>query len=222
MRVLVIGGTGRTGKLVISDLLQRGHTVTALVRDAQSLDRRDGLKVVTGTPMSISDIRSAVQAAGGEVPKVVIVTLNAPRESENPFAKPISPPRLMADSNTNVVTIMKEFGIPKIVIMQAFGVGQSWANMHFLLRLFMSKSNMRLQYDDHNFVDQEVRGSGVTYVLVRPSRLVEGQAGHVTEWKDHGKNVGLMASISRKSVAGWLVDAALDTRWDNTCPVITH
>jgi hypothetical protein len=66
----------------------------------------------------------------------------------------------MADSNANVVAVMKEFRTPKIVIMQAFGVGESWPNMHWVLRLLMKKSNMIYQYDDHNLVAKETKASG--------------------------------------------------------------
>ena len=48
MRFLVIGGSGRTGKLVIDDILQRGHHVTALVRDPGSLEKETGLDIVKG------------------------------------------------------------------------------------------------------------------------------------------------------------------------------
>jgi hypothetical protein len=86
----------------------------------------------------------------------------------------------------------------------------------------MSKSNMIYQYDDHNLVDQEVRSNGITYVLARPVRLAEGGAIPVTEWSDNGKDISMMASITRESVAKWLSDAALTCKGDNTYPVISN
>ncbi|PLB42127.1 TrkA-N domain dehydrogenase [Aspergillus candidus] len=220
MRVLVIGGSGRCGKLVIEELLSRGHHVTTLVRKTTSMgDAQPGLKLVQGTPTKLDDVRAAFRA---DIPEVVIVTLNAPRATDSPFAAPISPPRLMADCNANVVKAMQEFGVRKTVILQAFGVGKSWDNMHCVLRLLMSKSNMILQYEDHNHTDREVRESGVNFVMVRPSRLVETDETNVKVWPNNGKGVGLMASTSRVSVARWLVDAAETTQWDNTSPVITN
>ncbi|KAF2192171.1 putative TrkA-N domain dehydrogenase [Zopfia rhizophila CBS 207.26] len=219
MQVLVIGGSGRTGKLVIDELLQRGHDVTTLARNPASVEAKPGLKIVTGTPTKKDDVRAAFQQSA---PSVVVVTLSAPRATDSPFAAPISPPRLMADSNANVVAVMKEFGVSKVVIMQAFGVGDSWPNMHCVMRLLMKKSNMIYQYDDHNLVDKEVKASGVNYVMVRPSRLEEGDAKEVREWPEAGKGVPLMGSITRKSVAKWLVDAAESRTWDGTAPVITN
>lgn len=55
MRFLIIGGSGRTGKLVIEDILKRGHQVTALVRNPTSLEKRTGLDVVKGTRSFLSD-----------------------------------------------------------------------------------------------------------------------------------------------------------------------
>lgn len=154
-------------------------------------------------------------------PDIVIVTLAAPRASDSPFAAPISPPRLMADSNRNVVDCMKKFGVRKVVVLQAFGVGYSWNNMSCLLRLLMSKSNMNYQYEDHNLSKKEVLASHVDYVFVRPCRLVEGIAGSMKVWPNDGKGVPLMATATRQSVARWMVDAAESTEWDNTAPVIS-
>ncbi|ORY04553.1 putative TrkA-N domain dehydrogenase [Clohesyomyces aquaticus] len=219
MQVLIIGGSGRTGQLVIEELLERGHKVTALVRNPAAFEERYNLQVVKGTPINKDDIRLAVKTAK---PSVVVVTLSAPRASDSPFAAVTSPPRLMADSNANVVAVMKEFDIPKIVIMQAFGVGDSWPNMHCVLRLLMKKSNMIYQYNDHNLVDKEVRASGVGYVLLRPVRLEEGDAAPVKEWPSAGKGVPLMAAVTRGTVAKFLVDAVEEKTWDNTAPVITN
>lgn len=218
-RVLIIGGSGRTGKLAIGELLGRDHKVTALIRKAESLEPKAGLKIVVGTPTNKEDVHAAFSESN---PDVVIVTLSAPRAADSPFAAVVSPPRLMANSVANVVAAMKEFSTAKIVIMQAFGVGESWPNMHWVLRLLMKKSNMIYQYDDHNLVTKETKSSGEEYVLVRPARLEEGEAKEVKEWAEDGKGVPMMGAITRGSVAKFLAEAAEKTTWDGTAPVITN
>ena len=106
--------------------------------------------------------------------------------------------------------------------MQAFGVAESWANLHCVMQLLMSKSNMIYQYKDHDEVAKEVRASGENFVMMRPSRLVEGEAKNVVEWARDGKGVPMMASITRDSVARFLVDATENNKWDGTAPVITN
>ena len=219
MHLLVVGGTGRTGKLVIDEALHRGHTVTALARNPEVLGAKPGLDVVQGTPLKFDDVRSSFQ---GHTPDGVIVTLNARRASDSPFAANISPPRFMADSVANLCKAMKEYGVRKIVVMQAFGVGETWPNMSYMLRLLVKKSNMCYQFDDHNLVAKEIKTAGVDYVLARPNVLKEGEAEDIKEWPDHGKGVPMLGKVSRASVAKFLIDAAESDKWNNSAPVLTN
>jgi hypothetical protein len=62
MHFLLLSASGRTGQHVVSELLSQGHTAVALVRTSGSLTPRPGLTIVTGSPLSKSDIRSALLA----------------------------------------------------------------------------------------------------------------------------------------------------------------
>jgi uncharacterized protein YbjT (DUF2867 family) len=48
MKVIVFGATGGIGRLLVAGALERGHAVTAFVRNGQPLEPRDGLRVVQG------------------------------------------------------------------------------------------------------------------------------------------------------------------------------
>ncbi len=54
MKVLVLGGTGATGKLVVQQLLDQGHSVVALVRNASKLSRHERLDIFEQTALTIS------------------------------------------------------------------------------------------------------------------------------------------------------------------------
>ena len=130
---------------------------------------------------------------------------------------------MMADSNANAVAAMKAHGIRKIVTMSAFGVADSWPQMHFLLRMTIKTSNMSHQWEDHAHVDREMKQSGLDYVLVRPVMLKEGEPKPISFFGNQGaKGVGLTSSITRKSVSRFLVDAVEKDEWDRSTPVITN
>ena len=84
-------------------------------------------------------------------------------------------------------------------------------------------SNMSHQWEDHAAVDKEMKQYGVDYVLVRPVMLKEGERKPIAFFGDVGaKGVGLTSSITRKSVAGFLVDAAERGDWNRSTPVIAN
>lgn len=61
--VVLIGATGFVGSAVLNELLERGHHVTAFVRDASKLSQRDGLTVVEG---DVADVEAVEKVARGK------------------------------------------------------------------------------------------------------------------------------------------------------------
>ena len=171
MHFLLLGATGRTGKHVVSELLSQGHTAVALVRTPDSLSPRFGLTVVTGSPLSKSDIESTLSAAPSLTPDAAIVTLNTVRKSDSPFAPQLSPPRFLADSCANVCDVLEQAGIRRIVVMSTAGVGDSWASLPLLSKAFMGWTNIKHALEDHSLVDMEIRLTKMDWTLVRAVRL---------------------------------------------------
>lgn len=271
MQILLLGATGRTGTPVLLEALQRGHTITALVRNPAALDalistlppdQKQNLTLVTGSPLQPSDITKALQQSGthGHV-DVVISTLNARRGSDNPFAAPHptdSPPRMMADSIANVISALTPqqqqeqqqqqehsteaaattaanatAGVAgrkpaKLVVLSALGAGSSAPHAHWLLRALLRHSNMRFQYEDHDAVEAELTStpSRAEYVLVRPTRLVEGDEGVARvfdvagEGSSYCRTVPMMATVSRGAVARFMVDVAEGDQYNGQAPII--
>jgi putative NADH-flavin reductase len=62
MQLLVIGATGRTGRLVVAQALERGHAVTAFTRRPEQLAAlADRVRIVRGDAQQLEDVRSAVR-----------------------------------------------------------------------------------------------------------------------------------------------------------------
>lgn len=126
----------------------------------------------------------------------------------------------MADSVANAITAMKENRVPKIVVMQALGVGDSFPNLPWWMRYVRYWTFMKHSYDDHDLVDEEIKFSGVNYVLPRPPWLTNGRARPVKMFGDTGDGIGIFAMISRRSCADFLLDACEKGDWDRSTPVI--
>lgn len=128
----------------------------------------------------------------------------------------------MANSVANVRNVMKKYGVKKLVIMSAFGVGDSFKGLNFLMRPIIAHTNMSAQFEDHNLVDKETKESGLDWVIVRPAMLKGEEALEVKVLSDTGREGSFMPSISRKSVAGFLVDAVENDTWIGRTPVICN
>ncbi len=68
MKILVVGATGATGRLLVEQLLNRGHHVRAVVRDAAKLpDELRGnkrLSIVEASLLDLSDVELARTIGG--------------------------------------------------------------------------------------------------------------------------------------------------------------
>jgi nucleoside-diphosphate-sugar epimerase len=224
MHFLMIGGSGRTGKLIIDEALSKGHRITALVRSATSIPPQENLTIVEGTPLKLEDIESAFLADRASSPTAVVVALNARRVSDSPFAAPSAdtPPRMMADSVANAIRAMKKHGARRIVIMSSVGTGDSFASLNFIMRYIFRHTNMSHQLVDHNAVDAETRAAGVDFVIVRPVMLADGGSAKVKVYPDNAEGSGFMPKVTRASVATFMVDALEGDQYVGRSPVITN
>lgn len=63
MKVTLYGATGQIGRRILEELLQRGHSVTAVVRDPAKLDARGRLTVIPGDVDDVAGIAGASKGA---------------------------------------------------------------------------------------------------------------------------------------------------------------
>ena len=81
MKLLILGSTGRTGKLLTKLAIARDHQVTAMIRD-KSQAILPKVKHLEGSLTNEQLLHEALQGADA-----VVVALNINRTSDNPFAK---------------------------------------------------------------------------------------------------------------------------------------
>ncbi|MGW0704446.1 NAD(P)-dependent oxidoreductase [Streptomyces sp. NPDC002643] len=212
--LLILGGTGRTGIHVLKEAAERGHRVRALVRNPDTVQAPAGVELVQGTPSDIDDLRKA--AAGTEA---VISALNNSRASDNPWAKPVSPPMFMTDATRKTLTVMKEEGIHRIVVTSATGAGDDWARINPVFRALIKASNLKAGYDDHHGVDKLLRASDVDWTLARAVALTDKpMSGPLRAAEAGAEKPG--ARINRGDLARFLLDTLEKDTWLRKAPLV--
>jgi uncharacterized protein YbjT (DUF2867 family) len=169
--LLVLGSSGRTGIHILKQAAALGHRVRALVRNPDAIDSPHGVELISGTPGNDDDIRRAAEGT-----EAVVSVLNNSLASNNPWAKPISPPNFMTDAARATLTVMREQGITRIVATSSQGVAEDWKRLNPIMRSLINISNIKAGFDDHDGLDKLMRASDVDWTLARAVALTDKPA----------------------------------------------
>jgi uncharacterized protein YbjT (DUF2867 family) len=165
MKILLLGATGRTGKLVIDAATRRGHKISAIARDPEKLKDYQ-IDVTQGTPYDFETFEKALVGC-----EVVINTLNISRKSDNPWSRLVSPKDLISKSAINAVAAMKEAGIKRFIALSTMGAGSSWKTAPSILKLIVSISNLKYAFRDHGVQEEILQNSALDYTICRAPML---------------------------------------------------
>lgn len=198
MKILVLGSTGRTGKLVIEEAIRRGHKISAIARNPEKLKDYQ-IDITTGTPYDYETVKKAI--AGCEA---VINTLNISRKSDNPWAGLVSPKDLISRSATNAVAAMKEAGIKRFIALSTIGAGRSWKSTPAILKFIVSISNLKYAFRDHGEQEEILQNSSLEYTICRAPMLSSEISTKGAVAVKEGENPPKMV-LSRNSAAGFFI-----------------
>ncbi len=188
MNLVILGATGRTGRLVVEQALAAGHTVTALVRSPEKLTSANpNLRVVTGQATDATAVSRAMEGADA-----VISTLGGKGS-------------VIADSTQAIVAAARAAGVKRVVLLSSWVVERD--RMDAVTRLLTGLA-MGPVIKDKSAGELVLRRSDLEWTIVYPSSLTDGPAkGSVTELPEQAKR-GMSEKISRADVAAWMVKAA--------------
>ena len=62
MKILVLGATGSVGRRLVAEGLNRGHHITAFVRNASRIRQSPNLRVVVGNVLDDASLARALEA----------------------------------------------------------------------------------------------------------------------------------------------------------------
>ncbi|MCA3186613.1 MAG: NAD(P)H-binding protein, partial [Cupriavidus sp.] len=99
MKIAIIGATGNVGSRLTDEALRRGHTVTALARQASTLPAREG---VTARDVDVADTSALAAALRGS--DAVISTV-----------------RFLQTSASQIVAAVKAAGVERLLVVGGAG-----------------------------------------------------------------------------------------------------
>src|ERR1700677_5137897 len=163
MKVLILGGTGATGRHLCEQAAAAGHAVTALVRDSAAAKLScPGVTIRQGQPTSEADVTAAV--AGNDA----VLSALGPRQGSDPVC---------VGAAQAVIAAMKKQGVKRLLWLSAGGAGDSAPQIiraSFVFRRIIMPVSPRKPYANHTRAEELIHASGLDFTVVRPVQLVDG------------------------------------------------
>jgi putative NADH-flavin reductase len=163
MHVTVLGGNGPTGRLLISQLLEAGHTVTALTRHPEQPGLAGpGVTVLEGDATRDTDIQRALSGAQA------VVSVLGTKYSKEPIT-------LYSASATAIVKAMTEQGIRRLIATSSGATSPwqdpngSWFERHLVMKILDKVG--RTLYDDMRRMEAIVAATELDWTIMRPLGL---------------------------------------------------
>jgi len=195
MNIVVIGSTGRTGRLVLEEGIRRRHAMTAFTRRPGALADLAGLRmVVHGDGRNLEDIRRAISGQDA------VISIVAPEGR--------GPTTVISDVARAELTAMREVGVRRIVTVSVSAIEgrRPWILIN-LVRWILRKP-----YADFARMEQLVAASALDWTIVRPPYLSNGPTtGRVRSEAGRKDLAHGPYHISRGDLAATLLDLAEDS-----------
>ncbi len=235
MTTLVVGASGATGRLLVEQLLNRGHIVRVIVRSPEKLPEvlanHDNLSVIHASVLELSDAEMAQHVSGC---RAVASCLGHNMNLKGIFG---DPRRLVTDATRrlcNAIKANKPEQPTKFVLMNS--AGNSNRDLHEpisfgqkcvigLLRLLLPPhvDNEKAADDLRTKIGQHDRM--IEWSAVRPDKLIDEDL--VTDYEVHSSPIGSAifdaGSTSRINVGHFMADLIINketwNKWKGQMPV---
>lgn len=212
MKLAILGASGGCGKQLVEQALARGHEVTAIVRPSSAYTPPAGARVARG---EVTDRAFLADAFRGH--DAVLSGLGMRLGSLSPFARP-EVPDLLSRSAPVIVQAMKDAGVKRLLAISAGGVGDSYAKMPAVFKMFIKTTALRKVYPELAAMEDTFFAGGLEVCCCRPTGLTDEPA---TGKVKVVETLAGRATIPRADVAAWMLDEVAKPSLSHRAPVLT-
>ncbi|MEO6540809.1 MAG: SDR family oxidoreductase [Ferruginibacter sp.] len=190
MKILILGASGLTGRLLVAKALAQHHEVTALVRDPSKLQVvHEKLKTLTGDALDKEILRKAL--AGQDA---VLSALGR--------GKSLKSLNLITHAVSVLIPAMQQSNVKRLIFLSSIGVGETFVQANLLQKIIF-RTLLKNIFADKTRAEKQIQSSTLDWTLVHPVVLTNEpgtgkyQTGEVLPMKG-------MPKISRDDVADFM------------------
>ncbi|MFB9994665.1 NAD(P)-dependent oxidoreductase [Deinococcus oregonensis] len=207
MNIALLGGTGRTGRLILDLALESGHSLQLLARSPEKVDKRSpALTVVQG---QITDNAAVTQVLTGA--DVVVSALGPVKGGSK---------TVMTDAAAQLLELMPRAGVRRLITLTGAGVphsGDQPKPVDHLFRTLLKVLQADVLRDSVAHADR-IRASSLDWTIVRAPMLQGGPAAPIKS----GPVGQTGPRVTRASVAAFMLDAAETGKFIRQAPAVSN
>ena len=209
MKIIVFGATGGTGKLIVTQALAKGHSVTAFVRTPEGFPQDPHLRVIQG---DVFDFGAVVDAVRGH--RAVLSALGARTRKKE---------EILVRAMPHILEGMRQEYVNRLIVLGAAGAHKDYGKyQNALTRMALwtaKKTALKYPFIDQVAQERLIAASDVDYTIVRAPRLMDGPFTGKYRVLPDALPPGALR-INRADVADFMLQQLTDPRFHRQGPYI--
>lgn len=208
--ILIIGGTGGTGRELIKQALEQDYNVTALVRNPEGLKiQHKNLRIAKGNVMNAKTLEEAFKNQDA-----VLSALGHKRF--------IIKSKILSEGTKNIIEAMHRNNIKRFICISSLGINDSRYKLGLYYTLFTIPFILFFYFRDKAKQEKIIMESDLKWTIIRPAQLINGKKRMKYR---HGSNTGhyiLTKLISRADVAHFMLRELKENTYVHQTPGIHY
>ena len=198
MKILIVGGTGKTGRELIKQGLEKGYTLTVLARKPGKLKITDpDLKVIRGNVLKPENVEEAVRGQD-----VILSALGHKRF----FIKT----SILSKGTANIIQAMEKNKVSRLLCITSLGINDSKFRFGLYYTLFTIPFILFFYFRDKAKQEKMIMNSSLDWTIIRPGQLTNGRRREKYKTGEGPGSYILTKLISRADVAHFMLSQSGD------------
>jgi putative NADH-flavin reductase len=212
MKLLIFGATGATGRQLVEQALEQGHTVTAFVRNPAAIGiQHNNLRIVQGDVLNPASVQQAMDNH-----EAVLSAIGMPANKTG---------TLRSAGTLNIIRAMEKAGIRRLISMASLGYGDSRQTLDqtgFFFKYIIVPFVLKKGFADHALQEEYIKQSKLDWTIVRPGNLTDGPLTGVYKHGFAANDKTIRVKVSRADVADFMLKQLADGRYLKKTPGVSY
>lgn len=209
MKLLIFGATGGTGRALVEQALEQGHTVTALVRNPSALvTKHENLTIAKGNVLDYDAVEAAIKGQDA-----VLSALGTKVLTKN---------TILSDGTKNIIRAMEKLGVKRFICESSLGVSDSKGQSGFLYNYILIPLFLRNIFADKEVQERYIKDSILDWIIVRPAELTNAPRTGIYRSGFGPMDESITAKIARADVAEFMLKQLTESTYLRKTPGLSY